>query len=254
MLLLAVARRLVPCHQDVAAGRWQLGHAEGAPRLRGRTLGLIGCGRIGTAMAKLTNVSREEVQGVITYFTSSVETETSVGVGTDEFLRKVLVDALGQDKASSIIDRINIGRSTKGLEALKWMDARAVAERILRFHHSPAWRGWSAQMAELADAQGHMVDQVVVTFFEQPRSYTAEDVVVATGSEPIVPPVPGLRELEGIWTNREATGMKSVPRRSARRNPTRAGRLARAQPSSTTTDVGENTTASVAGPPSPRIV
>ena len=43
--------------------------------------------------------------------------------------------------------------------------------------------------------------------------YTAEHVVVATGSEPIVPPVPGLRDLEGIWTNREATGMKAVPRR-----------------------------------------
>jgi dihydrolipoamide dehydrogenase len=43
--------------------------------------------------------------------------------------------------------------------------------------------------------------------------HTAEHVVVATGSDPIVPPVPGLRELEGIWTNREATGMKTVPRR-----------------------------------------
>jgi flagellar motor switch protein FliG len=63
-----------------------------------------------------------------------VESETSVGVGTDEFLRKVLVDALGQDKAASIIDRINIGRSTKGLEALKWMDARAVAE-LIRLEH-----------------------------------------------------------------------------------------------------------------------
>jgi dihydrolipoamide dehydrogenase len=43
--------------------------------------------------------------------------------------------------------------------------------------------------------------------------HTAEHVVVATGSEPIIPPVPGLRSLEGIWTNREATGMKAVPRR-----------------------------------------
>jgi pyruvate/2-oxoglutarate dehydrogenase complex dihydrolipoamide dehydrogenase (E3) component len=43
--------------------------------------------------------------------------------------------------------------------------------------------------------------------------YTAEHVVVATGSEPIIPPVPGLRGLAGIWTNREATGMKAVPRR-----------------------------------------
>jgi dihydrolipoamide dehydrogenase len=43
--------------------------------------------------------------------------------------------------------------------------------------------------------------------------HTAEHVVVATGSEPIIPPVPGLRGLEGIWTNREVTGMKAVPRR-----------------------------------------
>lgn len=43
--------------------------------------------------------------------------------------------------------------------------------------------------------------------------YTAKHVVVATGSEPVIPPVPGLRGLEGIWTNREVTGMKSVPRR-----------------------------------------
>ena len=43
--------------------------------------------------------------------------------------------------------------------------------------------------------------------------HTADHVVLATGSDPIIPPVPGLRGLEGIWTNREATGMKSVPRR-----------------------------------------
>jgi pyruvate/2-oxoglutarate dehydrogenase complex dihydrolipoamide dehydrogenase (E3) component len=43
--------------------------------------------------------------------------------------------------------------------------------------------------------------------------YTARHVVVATGSDPAVPPVPGLRELGGVWTNREVTGMKAVPRR-----------------------------------------
>jgi len=43
--------------------------------------------------------------------------------------------------------------------------------------------------------------------------YTAEHIVVSTGSEPVVPPVPGLRELEGVWGSREATGMKAVPRR-----------------------------------------
>src|SRR3954449_6031285 len=43
--------------------------------------------------------------------------------------------------------------------------------------------------------------------------HTAEHVVVATGSDPIVPPVPGLREIEGVWGTREATAMKAVPRR-----------------------------------------
>jgi dihydrolipoamide dehydrogenase len=45
------------------------------------------------------------------------------------------------------------------------------------------------------------------------RRYTAEHVVLANGADPFVPPVPGLRELDGVWTNREATGMKAVPRR-----------------------------------------
>jgi dihydrolipoamide dehydrogenase len=43
--------------------------------------------------------------------------------------------------------------------------------------------------------------------------YTATDIVVATGSDPFVPPVPGLRGLAGVWGSREATGMKTVPRR-----------------------------------------
>ncbi len=43
--------------------------------------------------------------------------------------------------------------------------------------------------------------------------HSADDIVIATGSEPVIPPVPGLRELEGIWTNREATGLTEVPRR-----------------------------------------
>jgi dihydrolipoamide dehydrogenase len=43
--------------------------------------------------------------------------------------------------------------------------------------------------------------------------HTAEHVVLANGADPFVPPVPGLRELDGVWTNREVTGMKAVPRR-----------------------------------------
>jgi len=51
MFLLALARRLVPCHEAIRAGTWHYQTAIGTPRLRGKTLGLIGCGRIGTATA-----------------------------------------------------------------------------------------------------------------------------------------------------------------------------------------------------------
>ena len=45
------------------------------------------------------------------------------------------------------------------------------------------------------------------------QRYTADHVVVATGADPVVPPVPGLRELDGVWGTREATSMKAIPRR-----------------------------------------
>jgi dihydrolipoamide dehydrogenase len=43
--------------------------------------------------------------------------------------------------------------------------------------------------------------------------YAADHVVLANGADPIMPPIPGLSELDGVWTNREATGMTAVPRR-----------------------------------------
>ncbi len=65
--------------------------------------------------------------------------------------------------------------------------ARVIAEQILRFDGVPAWRSWSAQLAELTDAGGHAVDQVVVTYFERPRSYTAEDVIeISCHGSPVV--------------------------------------------------------------------
>lgn len=51
MLLLAVARRLVPCHESIRRGEWGPQPILGAPRIRGKTLGIVGCGRIGSAMA-----------------------------------------------------------------------------------------------------------------------------------------------------------------------------------------------------------
>jgi flagellar motor switch protein FliG len=109
-----------------------LGEQEAAQILR--HMGAKEVQRVGVAMARMSNVSRSDVEHVLKEFTANVESQTSVGVGADEFVRKALVHALGEDKAAGIIDRISITRSNKGLESLKWMDARAVAE-LIRFEH-----------------------------------------------------------------------------------------------------------------------
>jgi flagellar motor switch protein FliG len=71
---------------------------------------------------------------VLSTFSSTVEQQTSFGVGTEDYVRKVLNEALGADKAGGVIDRILRGRSSRGLEALKKMEPKAVGE-ILRSEH-----------------------------------------------------------------------------------------------------------------------
>jgi flagellar motor switch protein FliG len=109
-----------------------LGEQEAAEVLK--HMGAKDVQKVGSAMAQMANVSRDEVSGVLSRFTTVLESQTSLGVGTDDYIRKVLINALGEDKASGVIDRILLGRSSKGLEALKWMDPRAVAEMV-RYEH-----------------------------------------------------------------------------------------------------------------------
>lgn len=90
--------------------------------------------KIGVAMASLQNVSRDMVNVTVDEFVTKIHEQTALGIGSDEYIRKVLVDALGEDKAKGMIDRILLGGNTKGLESLKWMDARSVVE-LIRFEH-----------------------------------------------------------------------------------------------------------------------
>lgn len=109
-----------------------LGESEAAEILK--HLGAKDVQRLGRSMAELQNVTRDEVRGVLGEFTSAVEMQTSLGVANDEFIRKVLVTALGEEKATSLMERISLGGTRKGLDALKWMDARQVAELIRNEH------------------------------------------------------------------------------------------------------------------------
>jgi flagellar motor switch protein FliG len=90
--------------------------------------------KIGQAMARLSNVNRLEVKSVLDDFVSTVEQETGLGIGSHDYVRKMLVGALGEDKAGSLLDRILSGGNTNGLEQLKWMDSRAIYE-VIRLEH-----------------------------------------------------------------------------------------------------------------------
>jgi len=89
---------------------------------------------IGTNMATLGNISSEMVDTVLEEFITTIKDQTALGMDADDYIRNMLTDALGADKASSIIDRILLGRNSKGIEQLKWMDARAIADMI-RLEH-----------------------------------------------------------------------------------------------------------------------
>ncbi len=79
------------------------------------------------------------------------------------------------------------GRGGLGIVRLSGSQAVSIAERLLRFPKPPQWKPWKVVTAELPDPEGHTVDQVLVTFFARPRSYTAEDVVeISCHGSPVI--------------------------------------------------------------------
>ncbi len=90
--------------------------------------------KIGVAMSALELVSPSNVSTAVSEFMQLVRQHTGIGIGNEEYIRTVLFNALGEEKASSMIDRILLSGQTKSLESLKWMDPRAVVEMI-RFEH-----------------------------------------------------------------------------------------------------------------------
>jgi flagellar motor switch protein FliG len=90
--------------------------------------------RLGETIAKMKTITRDKVDSVLEKF-SSVAAEQSVLVAdTDGYVRSVLTKALGNDKATLLLDRILQVSDAAGIDTLKWMDASAVAE-LLRNEH-----------------------------------------------------------------------------------------------------------------------
>ena len=90
--------------------------------------------RLGEAIARTRSISRERVDDVIERFALEAASQSLLVTDTDNYVRSVLKRALGEDKASLLIDRILQGGDVTGIESLKWMDPLSVAE-LLRNEH-----------------------------------------------------------------------------------------------------------------------
>jgi len=90
--------------------------------------------RLGETIARMRAVSKDKVDGVVDKFTAAAASQSLLVSDTDNYVRAVLRRALGDDKASLLIDRILQGGDVSGIESLKWMDPGSVAE-LLRNEH-----------------------------------------------------------------------------------------------------------------------
>ncbi len=86
--------------------------------------------QLGTAMYSVADVDQKTVNLVLDEFLAIIKAQTSIGLGADVYIRRMLTKALGEDKAGSILTRIMPSSSSRGIEILEWMDARSIAEMI----------------------------------------------------------------------------------------------------------------------------
>ncbi|MBW8190805.1 flagellar motor switch protein FliG [Neiella marina] len=90
--------------------------------------------KVGMAMAGMSDFTQERITAVHKLFLDDIQKYSSIGVDSADFVRNALTKALGEDKAGNLIDQIIAGGGSKGLDSLKWMDARQVANIIQNEH------------------------------------------------------------------------------------------------------------------------
>jgi len=90
--------------------------------------------KLGRAMSSMKAVTSQTLEAVLERFISEAARKTSFGVDSDDYIRAVLTKALGDDKAAALIKRILGTREASGIESLRWMDSKAVADLIRHEH------------------------------------------------------------------------------------------------------------------------
>jgi len=90
--------------------------------------------KLGIAMAELKEVSREQMTAVLDTFIGVADSKANLAGGSQDYVRRVLTQAVGKQKADMLLDRVTTGQTGQGIEALKWMESKAVAQIISGEH------------------------------------------------------------------------------------------------------------------------
>jgi flagellar motor switch protein FliG len=157
--------------------------------------------KIGAAMASIGAIPHEAIARVLDEFKSQADLSSSVGLDSDEYIRNVLTKALGDDKASSLLNRILGGKDASGIESLKWMDSASVAELIKNEHPQII-------ATILVHLESDQASEVLNNFSERLRNDAVLRIATLDGIQPTA-----LRELNDVLT-KLLTGNESLKKKS----------------------------------------
>lgn len=157
--------------------------------------------KLGAAMATMKSVANEQVETVVSEFLTEAEQSSGFGLDSDEYIRSVLTKALGEDKASNLLNRILQTRDAGGIESLKWMDAHTVAEFIKNEHPQII-------ATILVHLEPDQASAVIGQFTDRLRQDVMLRIATLDGVKPIA-----LRELNDVMT-KLLTGNENIKKQT----------------------------------------
>ena len=156
--------------------------------------------KLGSAMSTMKSVQSEQLEAVLAEFRRETEQNTTLGINSDDYIRTVLTKALGDDKATSLLNRILGTREASGIESLKWMDGQSVAELIRNEHPQII-------ATILVHLERYHACEVLGYFTERLRNDVVLRIATLDGVQPAA-----LRELNDVLT-KLLTGNESVKKK-----------------------------------------
>ena len=163
--------------------------------------------KLGVAMAELKKITREQMTAVLDTFIGTLDGTANVASGSPDYVRRVLTQAVGKQKTDLLLDRVSTGQTGQGIEALRWMEAKAVAQiisvehpqiaAIVLSHLEPEQS--AGVLALLTEEMRTEVLMRIATLNEVPQSALTELDQLVEKQANVAPPSP-LRRIGGART------------------------------------------------------